>query len=335
MKRRKEKRQSTDRRKHRSYSISLFPAVLLGLSIAFPHGASADLSEIRIPIDRAFPESITSAADGTIYIGSMAQGQIFRVPPGGATAEPWIKQGSNDLISVVGVLADDSSGTLWACSSDMTSMGVNFPGSPAQTALKAFDLKTGAPKGSYPFPGGKGFCNDIAIGSDGAAYVTDTINPRILRLKKGAAQLETWVENPVFGTTGGNLDGIAFGADNNLYVNTFEGFKLFRVNVGAGNSAGDITELRTSQPLDHPDTIRLLPDGTFLMVEGAGRLDRVEISGDVAKLTVLKDGMNGPASVTQIGNTAWVLEGQLTLLFDPSKSSVKPDPFRALAVPLK
>ena len=74
---------------------------------------------------------------------------------------------------------------------------------------------------------------------------------------------------------------------------------------------------------------------TFLMVEGAGRLDRVEISGDAAKLTVLKDGMNGPASVTQIGDTAWVLEGQLDLLLDPSKSGIKPDPFRAIAVPLK
>ena len=242
----KSRGRSTRPEKHSSYTTPLLPAVLLGLLIAFPHGASADLSEIRIPVDRAFPESITSAADGTIYIGSMAQGQIFRVPPGGATAEPWIKQGSNDLISVVGVLADDRSGTLWACSSDMTSMGVSFPNSPAQTALKTFDLKTGAPKGSYPFPGGKGFCNDIAIASDGAAYVTDTINPRILRLERGGAQLETWVENPVFGTTGGNLDGIAFGTDNNLYVNTFEGAKLFRVNVGAGNSAGDITELRTS-----------------------------------------------------------------------------------------
>ena len=199
--------------------------------------------------------------------------------------------------------------------------GRQFSGSPAETALKAFDLKTGTPKGSYPFPAGEGFCNDIAIGRDDAAYVTDTINPRILRLKKGAAQLETWVENPVFGTTGANLDGIAFGGDNNLYVNTFEGFKLFRVAVGADNSAGAVTELRTSQPLDHPDTIRLLDGQTFLMVEGAGRLDRVEISGDIAKLTVLKDGMNGPASVTQIGDTAWVLEGQLDLLFNPRKAA--------------
>lgn len=71
------------------------------------------------------------------------------------------------------------------------------------------------------------------------------------------------------------------------------------------------------------------------MVEGAGRLDRVEISGDTAKLTVLKDGLKGPASVTRVGDTAWVLEGQLDLLLNPSKSGIKPDPFRAIAVPLK
>jgi sugar lactone lactonase YvrE len=326
---------SSPQGKHRAFFTPHFSAVLLSLLIAFSRVALADPSEIRIPGDRAFPESITSTADGTIYIGSMALGQVYRVPPGADTAEPWIKQGTNGLISVVGVLADDRSGTLWVCSSNMTGMGVSFSGSPAETSLKAFDLKTGTPKGSYPFPEGKGFCNDVAIGRDGAAYVTDTIIPRILRLKQGAAQLETWVENPVFGTTGANLDGIAFGGDNNLYVNTFEGFKLFRVNVDADNSAGAITELRTSQPLDHPDAIRPLGGQTFLMIEGAGRLDRVEISGDAAKLTVLKDGMNGPVSVTQIGNTAWALEGQLELLFDPSKSNTKPDPFRAIAVPLK
>jgi sugar lactone lactonase YvrE len=326
---------SSCRGKRGFHFTARFHAVLIGLLVAFTGVALADSGEIRIPGDRAFPEAITSADDGTIYIGSMAQGQVYRVSPGANKAEPWIKQGTNGLISVVGVLADDCTGTLWVCSSDMTGMGVSFPGSPAETALKAFDLRTGTPKGSYPFPGGKGFCNDIVIGRDGAAYVTDTINPRILRLKQGAAQLETWVENPVFGTTGANLDGIAFGGDNNLYVNTFQGFKLFRVAVGADNSAGPITELRTSQPLDHPDAIRLLDGQTFLMVEGAGRLDRVEISGDAANLTVLKDGMKGPASVTRVGDTAWVLEGQLDLLLNPSKSGIKPDPFRAIAVPLK
>jgi sugar lactone lactonase YvrE len=314
--------------------VSRTTAALLILLVAFAGTPLAAPSEIHIPGDRAFPESITSAADGTIYIGSMALGQVYRVQPGADTAEPWIKQGTNGMISVVGVLADDQSGTLWVCSSNMTEMGVSFPNSPAETSLKAFDLQSGTPKGSYPFPEGKGFCNDIAIGRDGAAYVTDTIIPRILRLKQGAAQLETWVENPIFGTEGANLDGIAFGGDNNLYVNTFEGFKLFRVNIGADNSAGAIIEIKTSQPLDHPDTIRPLGGQAFLMIEGVGRLDRVDISGDTAKITVLKDGMNGPVSVTQIGNIAWALEGQLKLLFDPS-NSVKPEPFRAIAVPLK
>jgi sugar lactone lactonase YvrE len=312
-----------------------FLTALASLFVVFTSETLANPSEIRIPGDRTFPESITSANDGTIYIGSMAQGQILRVPPGAATAEPWIKQGTNGLISVVGVLADDRSGTLWACSSDLTKMGVSFPGSPAETTLKAFDLKAGTPKGSYPFPGGKGFCNDIAIGRDGAAYVTDTLNPRILRLKQGATQFETWVEDPIFGTEGANLDGIAFGGDNNLYVNTFEGGKLFRVSVGSDNSAGAIAELRPSQPLDHPDGLRLLEGQTFLMIEGAGRLDRVEIKGETANLTVLKEGMNGPASLTKVGDTVWALEGQLNLLFDPSKANIKPNPFRAIAVPLK
>lgn len=71
------------------------------------------------------------------------------------------------------------------------------------------------------------------------------------------------------------------------------------------------------------------------MIEGAGRLDRVTIDGDQATIDVLKSGLNVPVSVTKIGNTAWALEGQLNLLFDPAKKGVKPQPFRALAVPLK
>jgi sugar lactone lactonase YvrE len=200
--------------------------------------------------------------------------------------------------------------------------------------LKAFDLKSGALKASTEFPGGTGFCNDIAIGRDGAAYVTDTINPRILRLKPGAKAFEVWTENPVFGTKGSNLDGIAFGGDGHLYVNTFEGGKLFRVAVKGDGSAADVTEIETSTLLDHPDGLRPLKENTFLMIEGAGRLDRITVNGNTAKTEVLKDGMNGPVAVTQVGDVAWALEGQLKVLLDPSQKGNKPTPFRAIAVAL-
>jgi sugar lactone lactonase YvrE len=309
---------------------------LLGGLLWLPaqHAAKAAPTEIHIPGNHAFPESITSTSDGTLYISSLGDGMIFRAAPGSATAEPFVPQGPN-LMSVIGVLADEKSGTLWACSSDLTGAGVTAPGGGSgPPALKAFDLKSGAPKKSITFPGGTGFCNDIAIGRDGAAYVTDTINPRILRLKPGASEFEVWIENPVFGTKGYNLDGIAFGGDGHLYVNTYEGGKLFRVAVKSDGSAGEVTEIEASMALDHPDGLRLLKDNTFLMIEGAGRLDRITIDGRTAKTEVLKDGMKGPVAVTQVGDTAWALEGQLGVLFDPAQKGTSPTPFRAIAVAL-
>jgi hypothetical protein len=88
-------------------------------------------------------------------------------------------------------------------------------------------------------------------------------------------------------------------------------------------------------PLDHPDGMRHLVGNKFLMIEGAGRLDLVTIQKGEAKIEVLKDGLNAPVSVTKVGKTAWALEGQLNVLFDPAKKGSKPQPFRAVAVPLK
>src|SRR5258708_19781097 len=62
--------------------------------------------------------------------------------------------------------------------------------------LKGFDLKTGQGKVSAKLPGDHTFCNDIAIGPDGSAFVTNTAAPEILRLPPGKIQLEVWANNP-------------------------------------------------------------------------------------------------------------------------------------------
>src|SRR5690606_3371503 len=51
-------------------------------------------AEIAIPGTGVFPESLTSRSDGTIYIGSVGLAQIYRVPPGEATAQPFIQPGT-------------------------------------------------------------------------------------------------------------------------------------------------------------------------------------------------------------------------------------------------
>ena len=65
-----------------------------------------------------------------------------------------------------------------------------------QTALRSFDLKTGAAKGTYPFPANSGVCNDIAVSADGSAYASESFRGRVHRLKPGATALEVWVTDP-------------------------------------------------------------------------------------------------------------------------------------------
>jgi streptogramin lyase len=311
-----------------------WPMVALAITALACTAAIGAPNEIVIPGDHAYPESITGALDGTLYVGSLGDGAVFRVAPGGSLAEPFIAKGASALMSVIGVLADEKSGTLWVCSSDLSAAGVIIPTGRKPSALHAFDLKSGVAKASVPLPGRKQFCNDIVIGNDGAAYVTDSLNPTILRLKPMATAFEVWAKDERFAGEGFNLDGICIGSDGNIYLNTFNSHRLFRVAVNPDASAGAITELRPSRTLDHPDGLRALGANSFLMIEGAGRLDKVTIDGTDARIEVLKDGMRVPVSVWQVGDVAWALESQLNVLFDPSKKGTKPDPFKAYAVPL-
>lgn len=256
--------------------------------------AQSVANDVTISDDSPASESMTSTSDGALIIGSTTKSEIFRAAKGATTADVWIKPGTNGLQRNLGVLADDRSGTLWACSS----------GSP--TGLKTFDLKTGAPKGSYDFPGGTGLCNDIAIAPDGTVYATDTTGGRVLRLKKGATTMDEWVKDSKFN----GLDGIALGDDHTIYVNNFFAGTLLRISIGSDGVAGPVSEIKTSQPITRPDGMRSMGPNTFLLIEG-GKLDRVTISGDTAEIDVLKDGFNGITAVTQTGNTAWVLAGKM------------------------
>ena len=74
-----------------------------------------------------------------------------------------------------------------------------------------------------------------------------------------------------------DIDGIAFGADGNLYANTYGGSGFFRISV-KGAPAGAVTKLATPRALHHPDGMRTPCGKTFLMVEGAGKLDRITVA---------------------------------------------------------
>ena len=95
------------------------------------------------------PENLTSSKDGTVYFGSTTKGTIYRAAPGAARAEPWILASVTGLTNTLGVLADDKTNTLWVCQNQTGGRdGAPIAG---QTALRSFDLRSGAAKGTYPF----------------------------------------------------------------------------------------------------------------------------------------------------------------------------------------
>ena len=294
----------------------------------------ADGTPIELPGPKAAPESITSTADGTLYVGGFAQGGVTRIRKGEAP-EIWIKPGAASTRSVLGVLADDAHNRLWLCSNDLSKRGVDGPSQAKGAFVKAFNLKTGEQVASAQLPGERALCNDIAIGPDGAAYVTNSLAPEILKLKPDSDTLEVWAHDPQLappadGTSG--LDGIAFDAKGNLYVDLFVAAQLFRVDVKDGKP-DRVVHLTPSRPLKLTDAIRPLGDGSFLMIEGAGRLDRLTVTGDQAKVDTIKEGFLGPTGATKVGQTAWVSEGRLSEILHPNGKPLQPFKVYPVALP--
>lgn len=295
-------------------------AALVAWAAAIFTSAAAAAPQPIILEPRTFPESVTSTRDGTLLIGSTEKGGVYRVVRGVGPVEMWVQADStNGIGTVFGVLADEAAGLLWLCSNDLARAG-------KPPSIKAFDLKTGAYRTSHELPGG-GMCNDMAVDRAGTLYATD-MGGRILRMTKGAARLEPWISDPVLRTA----DGIVVTRDGRVLVNTFGSGKLYAVRPARDGAAGPLAEIRPSRPLAQPDGMRLGPDGSIYLVEGAGKADRLVLSGDTAQVTTLAEGLDGPAGITLIGRTPWVVEGKAAYRMNPTLRDKDPGAFRIIPI---
>jgi glucose/arabinose dehydrogenase len=266
-----------------------------------PVAGAQNRTEVTINDIGVQAENLTSSTDGTLYFGSMAKGTIYRAAPGASQAEPWILASINGLTNVLGVLADERSNTLWVCQNATGGRG----GTPVTgtTALRSFDLESGAAKGTFPFPPNSRICNDIAVASDGAVYVSESFGGRVHRLRPGATALEVWASHADLEV----IDGLAFLADGSLYVNTFTTGRLYRIPVNADGSAGAIAPIETSIPLVRPDGLRTVGPQTLIQSEQQGRVAELTINGNRADVRVLQEGLTRTSGVTVVGNSALVL----------------------------
>ncbi len=308
---------------------ALAPALLLAAGPPTP-------KPIDLPGARLFTENLSITSEGIAFVGS-ASGGVLRVTLASGKVEQWIRPGAYGSGSVFGVLADPVNGLLWTCNNDLTFANLTVPGADKGVWVKAFDLRTGEGRLSLKMPGDKAFCNDFAVAKDGTVYVTNTSGATILRWRKGAQALEQWSADPAYDSknAAGGLDGIAFGSDGNLYVNNFRSHQLMRVEVKSDGSAGNVTVLRTSRPLDTPDGLRPIGGMRFIQAEGStsGKIAIVTISGDSAAIEDVAEGMRAPSAVELHGDTLWYVIPQLGYVFNPGfRDKMPPLPFRITPV---
>ncbi len=288
-----------------TFRIFLTAAGLSASAVAY-----AGLPDIRI-IGRAIvPENVTSAKDGTVYIGSFESGGIYRAKPGARTASQWVRPEQVDAGRTLGLWVDDRDRRLLACVIDRPSPGESKPRS---SSIKAFGLADAKLRAVYALDAG-GICNDITVAADGTTYVTDMVG-RIFRRRPPENRFSLWFEDArLMGA-----DGLALLADGSLLISSIRQGSLHRIPVEASGGAGVPANITLDRPLEQPDGMRRVGRDRFLVAESAGRLTELSISSDRASTRVIRDGLKeSPSGVTVVGETAYVSLANWPAFRDPN-----------------
>lgn len=313
-----------------------------------PGAPSAAFSRdgFSLPGTAVFPEGIAVDANGNFFVGSLTQGTVFRASlEEGTITTPFDTEG---LRGVVGLTVHDD--MLWLCHSNPT-LGVEL------AQIVGFDLDTGEEVVRHNFPAsdtdleeGSGFCNDLDFDADGNLYATDsfgdsvanadsgTRNSRIIRVPADDLltpnSAEEWLVHASFEVPSDafGVNGISVFGDS-VFVVVSAGGAVYEVPIEANGSAGTPdAPPAPNENLDSGDGLEVLDADTLLLVQNS-QLTRLSLqNGDVEPLT--GDGeFDTLTTFAVFGNTAWVVEGQLNVLFDPA--TPPPElPFRVVRVPI-
>jgi len=274
-------------------------ATCVALFVIFTQAASA--SDILIGDAKSQPESLAVAPGGVLFVGSASSPFVYKVRSGSSTAEKFIDASAEGPGTFFfGMLADGASNTLWTC--QLTPVPSTTPVH-RHTALRGFDLSTGAPKVRWNLPGDDSTCNDFSIGPDKALYITDTANGKIYRLPAGASTAELYLEH----RTLMGVDGITF-LDGTLYVNNVVFNKLYRIPVDAAGKPGQPVDIWMDQPVKGPDGMRAVNGRLIVAENGSGTIAAITVDGEKASVTVLKEGLQRPTGVEPAGDTLWISE---------------------------
>jgi len=292
---------------------------LSALGLGFPEREADALSAVRkqpefAAVMKQFAANVRSKGSGDLAfalrdVTGLIEGMAWRASTGEFyfgdvnSRAVWMRNKDNtlrrftpegdELLGVLGLAVDEATGSLWAATSSVRAMRGYTPEQEGAAELVELDLASGAIRRTLPItvkPGGTPahLLGDLAIAEDGSIFVTDSGEPVIWHLPRGAAALDRWVESPEFISLQGIvvLPGALIVADR---VNGLLRVDLSRRTVGLLPSPPDVT-------LVGIDGLVLGPDGHLLAIQNGvnpTRVLRIQLEPDgagVAAVTVLESG---------------------------------------------
>ncbi|WP_329197939.1 MULTISPECIES: SMP-30/gluconolactonase/LRE family protein [unclassified Streptomyces] len=235
-----------------------------------------------LPGAKVYPEGITSdPRTGTVYVGSYADGTVYRARPGQDTAEVFLPAGTDGRHTANG-LSVDAHGRLWVTDST--------------NGVAVYDTRTGSRLARFGIPGGApSFVNDLALTPDGTAYLTDSLRAAVYRVTPAQLAAGSGVLEVAYDLSGGITPPPGGGVFLNGIVADPAGRFLLTVDM----TAGDLhrIDLRTGAlsrvtlrggDLKHGDGLQLSPGGVLRVAHNTtNTLTRWQLtpSGTAARLT--------------------------------------------------
>lgn len=295
-------------------------------TFAGPAIAQAPLEPLaRTAAEPILVESVAFDARGRLLVASIHRAGVFRLDQDGRLRR-FSPEGSTQ--GVFGLVADAERGWLWAASSDSPYDTAEGGGA----ALLKLDLRTGRLLGRYEAGDGDHAFGDLALGPDGAVYVSDSAARQVLRLPPTGGGFEVVAEFPERGSP----QGLAVWPEGGWLVVADYGTGLHRVLLATGErrqlTGPEGVELRGL------DGLVLAPDGRLIAIQNGTRTPRVlalTLSADWTSATaseILAEGGELSEPTTGLiggGGLVFVARSQWTD-FGPDGQPRTPDPAPAV-----
>ncbi len=317
-------------------NVLLLLSLMVGSTLSTSPFAS---DKILIKNESLYPEGISYDANSKLfYVSSVARGEIWRVKQNGES-ELFIK--NNSFPSTLGLQVDARRNRLIVCIAD-PGAGIN---SKANTigklaGIAIYDLTSKKELAHHNLTSlddySRNLANDITTDEIGNIYVTDSFAPVIYKIDVHG-KADVFANYPKLDVTEGKfgLNGIVYHPDGFLMVSHYDSGKLYKIDINNPTNIKELVFNKFSEKwkITGLDGLLLLNNKTLIAVnvDPSGREN-----GNVVYRLLSNDGWESfgisgvmptsntyPTTLTNIGDSLFVLHSNLLELFTGNKSPIK------------